>query len=240
MFDQPALRAGLSAQAAFDSTDESHYASVTYAKVLERHLRDLPNLDGAMDIGTGDGAFLEQLLALKFTNVTGVEPSTAPIASAKPEIRPHIVHDLFRASDFTPASFSLVTCFQVMEHFWDPMEITRQAVTLLKPGGLFLSVVHNLEALSAKVLGTKSPIFDVEHLQLFDKNSGRQMLDRAGLTRIQTYPLWNRYPLQYWMRLFPIPPAVKGPAITTVKSIGLGALQIPLPAGNLVLAGFKP
>jgi SAM-dependent methyltransferase len=232
--------AALYREAAYDSTEESHYASVTYAKVLQKHLPDLPNLEGAMDIGTGDGAFLEQLIALKFSHVIGVEPSTAPIEAARPEIRPHIVHDLFRASDFTPSSFSLVTCFQVMEHFWDPMEITRQACTLLKPGGLFLSVVHNLEALSAKMLGTKSPIFDVEHLQLFDKNSGRQMLERAGLTSIRTYTFWNRYPLQYWMRLFPIPPAVKGPAISTATAIGLGALQISLPAGNLVLAGFKP
>jgi len=42
---------------------------------------------GALDVGTGDGAFLGQLLANGFTDVAGVEPSAAPVAMAAPEVR---------------------------------------------------------------------------------------------------------------------------------------------------------
>src|SRR2546428_10943676 len=76
--------------AAFDTSTESHYASRTYRKLLPRIMNKLPDRVGALDIGTGDGAFLEQLLASGFTDVVGVEPSKAPRAAAAPSIRPLI------------------------------------------------------------------------------------------------------------------------------------------------------
>ena len=49
--------------AAFDSGEEARIASQTYASFLPEILRNLPGRDGAVDIGTGDGAFLHELLA---------------------------------------------------------------------------------------------------------------------------------------------------------------------------------
>ncbi len=41
--------------------------------------------DGALDIGTGDGAFLAELLRAGYTDVIGIEPSSAPIEAAAPK-----------------------------------------------------------------------------------------------------------------------------------------------------------
>jgi len=127
-----------------------------------------------------------------------------------------------------------------MEHVPNPLEIASAALRILKPNGLFLTVVHNQRSLSARLLGLKSPIYDIEHLQLFTKETGRRLLESAGFRDVRVYPLWNRYPLQYWMRLFPFPPSIKSGLISFAKYSGLGALQTPLPAGNIVLLGFKP
>src|ERR1700692_3604633 len=76
--------------ASFDSGAESRLAAVTYRALLEPYLHALPSRTSALDIGAGDGAFVEELLALGFTNIIGVEPSTAPNAAAKPEIRDYL------------------------------------------------------------------------------------------------------------------------------------------------------
>jgi SAM-dependent methyltransferase len=226
--------------AAYDSGEEAHFAARTYARFLPAIARQLPDLRGALDIGAGDGAFLERLLGAGFCDVLGVEPSEAPIAAARPGIGSLIRHDIFRPEDFEPASLSLITCFQTLEHLYDPMEMCRSAWRLLKPGGSVFFIGHDRRALSAKILGRKSPIFDIEHLQLFSRRSAAAMLDRAGFTRIRLHRVLNRYPLHYWLKLLPLPRGLKRKLIPLLKTTAPGRLPIPLPAGNLAAIAFKP
>ena len=226
-------------EAAFDGGNEARHASITYAREVRKIMGRLPDLNGSLDIGTGDGAFLEQLISLGFQNVMGVEPSQAPYAAGRPEIRNRIRLGLFRAEDFSPAAFSLVTCFQTMEHLWDPLGIARAALPLLKAGGAFSIVVHNRYALSARILGFKSPIFDVEHLQLFSPKTACSLLDRAGYKHVQVSLLWNRYPAYYWIKLLPLPDRLKGAMLRLAHTSRIGKTLVSLPAGNLVCTGFK-
>ncbi len=226
-------------EAAFDSQEEARCASRTYGGFLPSIMRRLPDLDGALDIGTGDGSFLEELLARGFSTVAGVEPSRAPIAAAKDTIRPLIRNNVFRAEDFHERSLSLVTCFQVLEHVCDPLELFRSIHTLLKPGGAVFSICHDRNALSAKILGMKSPIYDIEHLQLFDKKCAELLLRKSGFFDTKVWPIFNRYPLHYWIKLFPLPIKIKHPLVSMLKKGGIGAIPIACPAGNLALIGYK-
>jgi SAM-dependent methyltransferase len=226
-------------EADFDSGQEAHYASATYAFQVRRILSRLPDLESALDIGTGDGAFLEELLSLGFHHVAGVEPSEAPIEAAKAHIKPVIRRGVFKAEDFQAESISLVSCFQTLEHVGDPLETVRGAYELLKPGGAFIAAVHNRKAASAKVLGRKSPIFDIEHLQLFCPETAADLLGRAGFRNIRVSALWNRYPLSYWLKLFPMPAAVKTPLLGSLNRLRVGKVPLAFPPGNLICYGFK-
>ena len=225
--------------AAFDSATEARLASLTYGRVLERILPQLPNRYGALDIGTGDGAFLRELVRRGFTDVGGIEPSAAPIAQAAPDVRPLIHHGVFSAEARKPGSLALVTCFQTFEHLRDPVSVCADAARMLQPGGALLLVAHNVRALSARVMGERSPIFDVEHMQLFSRASVRTFLQRAGLHDVAVWPLVNRYPTAYWMRLLPLPAGLKAPAIRMLNSTPLGSLVVPLPAGNMAAVGYR-
>jgi SAM-dependent methyltransferase len=226
-------------EAAFDSAEEARYASLAYAGFLPDIVSKLAHRRAALDIGTGNGVFLEQLLAHGFERVNGVEPSLAPVQAAKPSIRPLIRQAPFRASDFEKGSLSLVTCFQTMEHVYDPLALCRDAFDLLEPGGALFLVCHNRRALSAKVLGNRSPIFDIEHLQLFSPKSLRYALERAGFSGVETRTVVNRYPLHYWFRLFPMPPRLKANVLGRLKSSRLGTFPIQLAAGNFAAIGYK-
>ena len=244
LFSSPAPKdawlAGAYEGADFDSAPEARFASLTYQRTLQGFLGRLPSLKGALDIGTGDGAFLERLLELGFTGVRGVEPSSAPIRAARPDVRKLIKKGIFSGGSFPANSFSLVTCFQTLEHAPEPLKLAQAAYKILRPGGAFFTVAHNFRSLSAKILGQKSPIFDVEHLQVFSSQGLRLMYEGAGFEGAQPRPLTNRYPLSYWMRLLPLPPGPKGKLIGGLRALGLAKIQIPLRAGNLYAVGFKP
>lgn len=76
-----------------------------------------------------------------------------------PRIRPLIRHGPFRRKEFALEQFQLATCFQTIEHVYDP-----------------LALCHDRRALSARLFGLKSPNFDIEHLQLFSARSIRFVL----------------------------------------------------------------
>jgi 2-polyprenyl-3-methyl-5-hydroxy-6-metoxy-1,4-benzoquinol methylase len=244
LFANPVLRQEALAvaykDASFDSGAESRLAAVTYRSLLEPYLDALPSRTSALDIGAGDGAFVEELLSLGFADVVGVEPSIAPIEAAKPAIRGYLRCGIFAAEQFAAGSFDLITCFQVIEHVWDPVKITSDALALLKPGGLFFIVAHDRRAFSARLMGTKSPIFDIEHLQLFDKPTGATLLRNAGFDSIKVTGVRNKYPVDYWIKLFPFPRIFKSAVRGLAETSGLGSVLLSLPAGNLAVAGQKP
>jgi SAM-dependent methyltransferase len=227
-------------EASFDSGAESRLAAETYRALLAQHLDAIPNRGSALDIGAGDGAFVEELLALGFKGVVGIEPSEAPIKAAKPAVRGYLRCGIFVAEQFAAESFDLITCFQVIEHVWDPVKIAVDALALLKPGGLFVIVAHNRRAFSARLMGTKSPIFDIEHLQLFDGPTGSALLRKAGFGSIAVRSLRNRYPINYWIRLFPFPKPAKAAVSWLARVTGIGKVLLSLPAGNLAIVGRKP
>jgi SAM-dependent methyltransferase len=244
LYASPAPSAGTLAKeyerAAYDSGVEASFAAETYAHYLDSHvLPALRQKSGALDIGTGNGTFLKHLLDRGFTDVRGVEPSSAPIAVAAPEIRPLIRHDVFRVADYARASLDLVSCFMTIEHVADPLRLAKDAFDILRPGGALYLVSHSHRSLQAKVLGDHSPIFDIEHLQLFSPQSLRAMMKEAGFTNVVVVPIANRYPLSYWLRLFPLPTPLKKTFDRALSELHVAQLAVPMRVGNLATIGIK-
>jgi SAM-dependent methyltransferase len=226
-------------EASYDSAAESRDASRTYIRQLDAVLPKLPDLAGALDIGAGDGAFLERLLEVGFSDVVGIEPSEAPITAACPDVRDLIRRGIFSAVDYKPESFRLITCFQTVEHLNDPAAVCAASYNLLKSPGVFFVIAHNYLSLSAKILGLKSPIFDIEHLQLFSPESMRYMLKQAGFEKVTVYPIANSYPLHYWIKMLPLAASPKEKIISFIKAVGLNRFRLPLWAGNMAAIGYK-
>jgi SAM-dependent methyltransferase len=225
--------------AAFDSAEEARYAARSYAEQLRDLVAKLPDRRGALDIGTGEGAFLSELLALGFSEVGGVEPSSAPIAAADPEVAGLIEHGVFHAGVREPGSLSLVTCFQTIEHVPDPAELVRDAVALLKPGGILALVCHDRRAPVNRVLGLRSPIIDIEHMQLFSPRSVDELLTRAGLREVGHRPIRNRYPVRYWARLTPLPERLQAAVDGALERSGIAGRPLTVPVGNLLAWGVR-
>jgi SAM-dependent methyltransferase len=225
--------------AEFISSDESAFAATTYRGLLHPVLEQLPARTAALDVGASDGSFLLALLDEGFKSVTGVEPAEASAAAAPESIRSHIRIEPFRRETLAGESFDLVTSFQTLEHVSDPSQVIRDAFELLETGGALLVVVHDRRALPARLMRQRSPIYDVEHVQLFSVRSIRELLQRAGFEDIRVAPVTNRYPLRYWTKLAPIPATVKRRVLPRVERSRIGGVPVSVRPGNLVATGWK-
>ncbi len=226
-------------EADYDSAEEANLAADAYAAALKSSLARLAHRGKALEIGAGNGAFLTRLKRLGFAEVMGIEPSSAAIASADPIIRHCIVEGVFREEDYEPASFDLICCFQTLEHVSNPRELTRACQRLLRPNGLLALITHDYQAPINRLLGERSPIIDIEHLQLFCRDSLAALMDDGAFHVAEMQSLLNVYPLSYWMRLAPIPGDVKRMMLAAARSTGIGRIQIGINVGNIVAVGQK-
>lgn len=227
-------------EADYDSAEEAIHAARTYARILAPALTREDRDGRALEIGAGTGVFLRELQALGFREVLGIEPSLAAIEAAPADLRPHLCTGVFDPRDHAPASFSLIGCFQTLEHVPDPRALTRAAFELLRAGGLIAFVTHDYQAGLNRLLGRRSPIIDIEHMQLFCPASLRHLLGEAGFESLAIRPIRNTYPLRYWMRLLPLPAALKSAALKGAEAAGLGGRVVGMNVGNLLSIARKP
>lgn len=228
------------AVAEYDSGEEAELAADTYAAALAPVIAALPVRGAALDIGAGTGVLLDRLLQAGFATATGVEPSHAAIAAAPPGLRPLIRPGVFREADFAPMSLDLICCCQTLEHVSDPRGLAAACARLLRPGGVLALVTHDYRAPVNRLLGRRSPIIDIEHLQLFCPDSLHHLLAQAGLRPQPLTRLRNRYHVRYWFRLTPLPAGVKQALGPLLDKSGLGHARLSLDVGNVLAIGRKP
>jgi len=223
----------------YDSSEEANDAAASYIRAIRPMFGALARRQSALEIGTGTGIFLEYLLREGFTNLVGIEPSSAAIAAAPEYRRAWIREGMFEENDFDPGSFDLICCFMTMEHVRDPDIIAHSALRLLRPGGAFVTVTHDYRTPINRLLGKRSPIIDIEHMQLFSKRSVRHLFERAGYADVTVKAFVNAYSLRYWMRLAPLPRGIKLAISSLMASIGLDNVKLGVNVGNIVTTGFK-
>ena len=225
--------------AAYDSDEEARYAARTYSRALEPYVALIEDKRTAVDVGAGNGALLPLLKKQGFVNVIGIEPSQAAIESAPRDIRACLRKGLFSEEIIEGLEPSLICSFMTLEHMLDPRGFVKTAYENLTGGGTLAIVVHNYRGLLNRILGQRSPIMDIEHLQLFCPKAVRVLLDNAGFKEIVIEPLKNEYPLRYWLRLTPLPAGLKKFIARSFEILNVSHSSLPCNVGNLLAVGRK-
>jgi len=221
--------------ASFDSRIESEYAAKTYGKYLNR--LDLIRNRRILDIGCGDGTFLEKATSLGAESVLGIEPSQGALESAG-EVRNSIRTIPVEQCDYQ-FEFDLVTCFQTLEHLVDPKTVLSKMCSAAISGGYVAVVCHNRLSLVNRLMGRRSPIFDIEHLQMFSVEGLEKIFQSTNLEVVVSKQILNSYPLGYWLRLFPMPKIIKD-FFESRRDSFLMRIPISLFVGNRLVVAIKP
>ena len=111
---------------------------------MEKRLTRIRQQQRALDIGAGDGAFVQQLVVLGFKRSAVWSHQRASAASPE-AVRHLLINDFFRAEAFEENSFDVITCFQTLEHVDQPNQLFSDVHRLLRSGGAFMTVAHNSE-----------------------------------------------------------------------------------------------
>jgi SAM-dependent methyltransferase len=234
------LLASLYADSEFAYGDEVDGLVHTYGRYLDRLAKWDGRKESLLEIGCGNGFFLEAAQARGYMQVRGVEPSAAAVDQANATVQPHIVRDVMRPGLFAADSFDVICLFQVFDHIADPSTLLEECRRVLKPDGLMLFINHNIKALSAQLLKELSPIVDIEHTFLYEPATQSRLLEKCGFAVAEAGSVFNTYSLYYLLRLLPLPTVCKAPLLRLAEISRLGRLPCRVPLGNLYLVARKP
>lgn len=213
----------------------------TYGYYLKKVDRLVPTKGSLLEIGCGNGFFLIEAKRQGYAEIWGVEPSVEAIAKAPQEIRSHIKQTMFTEGLFPPQSFDCICIFQTLDHLIDPSQVLKTAFNLLKPGGVFLTINHNSKSLSARILGEKSPIIDIEHTYLYDAKTIKKLFEKNGFVVDRVFYPWSRHSFGYLFSLLPIKPLKFKKFIDgLIFKFKLNNIPLFLPIGNLGVVAHRP
>ena len=145
-------------------------------------IRNLANKSPEVcDLGCGAGTFLSQMRSLQAIP-TGVDPSSHSAEALRiKNIEFHLGTAEALPSALTNRRFDIVSMFQSLEHCRDPGLAVSNAVSLLKPDGLLVIDVPNMNCIGFKKYGPVWWHTDAgRHLHFFTKASLTKLLAGAG------------------------------------------------------------
>lgn len=132
--------------------------------LFRRHVRQ----GAVLDVGCGTGGFLQQLLLrhpgdydLAGTDVPG------PALDHAEQLGLKVHRKMFLEGKLTPNTWDAVTFWAVLEHLAEPKDFLEAANRALRPGGICLALVPNLDSLAVRLLGMKYRYVLPQHLNYF-------------------------------------------------------------------------
>jgi 2-polyprenyl-3-methyl-5-hydroxy-6-metoxy-1,4-benzoquinol methylase len=223
----------------FDYSAELHGLKNSYRRIVEKACSN-PLGKYLVEIGGGNGFFLEEALKFGFSKVTEIEPSLHAKEKAPIHLQNNFITDILKENLLPDESVDVAAMFHVLDHLPDPHAALKIVNSLLRPNGQICIAVHNVESISARLLKSKSPIFDVEHTYLYSKKTLRLLLEKAGFKVVEIKHYRNTYSWSYLVHLLPISTSVKKKIIYGRANRILKRLKLTVPLGNIYAIALKP
>lgn len=156
-----------------------------YTDANARHLpRAVPGADRLLDVGSGDGAFLDFAGAAGW-DATGLDPDPVAVAAGRARGR-RVVAGGVEALGDEAASYDLVTASHVIEHVHEPRAFVAALFGLLRPGGRLWLETPNAKSRGLARFGRDwRGLEPPRHLAIFDQTNLRQLLQTQGFTDVR-------------------------------------------------------
>ncbi|HEV2392557.1 MAG TPA: class I SAM-dependent methyltransferase [Verrucomicrobiae bacterium] len=154
---------------------EGDYSEARFRREL-RLFRKHCHGGAILDVGCSTGGFLYQL-GRRFPgsyDVLGLDASGPALDYAASRGIP-VARGQFLEEDFGSKQFDAVSFWAVLEHLLDPKAFLEKACAILKPGGLCLVLVPNMESLAARMLGGHYRYIYPQHLNYFTRPTLRRL-----------------------------------------------------------------
>ena len=193
-----------------------------------------------LDVGTAAGAFLAAARGRGW-QVDGCEPNAwlAEWGSRHYGI-PIRTGELFDQS-LAPASFDVVTLWDVIEHTPDPTRVIRTVRDLIRPGGLLIVNYPDIGSWIARALGRRWPFLSSVHLYYFTRETMRSLLERHGFDVIEIRAHFQRLELDYLLSRGAVVSGscCRAPRVPSRRALASPAARCPYWIGQTFVAARK-
>lgn len=150
-----------------------------------------------LDVGCGAGVLGAALKRRGIVEVVGVEIDPDAAATAEKVLdRVHIGDIEAIDLPYGTSTFDCIILADVIEHLRDPWALLKRLVPLLKADGRVIASLPNVRhwsvvrgLLQGEWTYLPAGILDQNHFRFFTLKSGRALLESAGLTVIEVYPV---------------------------------------------------
>jgi 2-polyprenyl-3-methyl-5-hydroxy-6-metoxy-1,4-benzoquinol methylase len=140
-----------------------------------------------LDVGSGTGIFLEEVLRSGRWQVVGIEPTEKAAAYSRTALDVEIHLGRFSEVTLPDNSFDVITMWHVLEHLDHPVADLRHAYQLLKDKGWLIIEIPNVEGLEAKIFGPYWIGWELpRHLYQFPHSTLRTILTTLGFDWVAT------------------------------------------------------
>jgi len=140
-----------------------------------------------LEVGCGTGGFLEEALKSGRWNVTGVEPVEHAAKYTSGKLGVLVYCDLFGNVNFNDETFDAVIMWNVLEHLDHPVDDLKKAWQVLRPRGVLVCSIPNLNSLEALIFGRFWVGWELpRHLFVFPIDTLQKILSELGFTWLET------------------------------------------------------
>jgi SAM-dependent methyltransferase len=106
-----------------------------------------------LDLGCSSGSFLSFMRSESWT-LYGIEMSADGGRTAEARSEAEVFVGDIVSAPFPRESFDVITCFDVLEHLYEPRRVLARVVDWLKPGGIFYVLVPNVDSAEGGAFGS--------------------------------------------------------------------------------------
>lgn len=232
IFQEPSFSQKELDQAYRESKDELYLKQKKErGKVFQKSLESIEKYKSPpgrlLDVGCGVGLFISTACT-KGWNVEGMEPSIWASKIARKTFRMKVHADQFESMRNKPNSFDVLTMWDVLEHFMNPVEALCRANTLLKNDGILALTTIDMNSWFSRLLGPRWPWLIRIHLWYFTPETLKRILEKTGF-EIQS--------MSKQIRWFSLPYIVE--RLTGKKMPYLPNLTLPTPTGDILFVIAK-
>jgi len=209
----------------------------TYIHAVKPILNKLSHSARLLEIGCGSGFVVKAIHDLGYIKTYGIDPSSDAIHKAHTSIKRNLKQSILKPKLFDKETFDFIFFFQTLDHIPDPNAFLKECYRLLKHNGYILAFNHNIDSVSSKIFGEKSPIIDIEHTFLYSPETISLLFKKNGFKINTVYSPSNTVSLRHSVLLFPIPKYIKKFFLCNKSKIL--DISINMQLGNICFVGQK-
>jgi 2-polyprenyl-3-methyl-5-hydroxy-6-metoxy-1,4-benzoquinol methylase len=154
--------------------------------------KHIPARDAAiLDVGCGQGEFLQQLESAGYTHLSGIEANTYPGIKKFAVTYKDISYEKL---EWAEGGFDAITAWEVFEHLENPRFALRELHRILKPDGLFFISVPDVFSIEERLHFLRTGNFwrwgrKSDHYNIFTHNVFKKVFLKDFLLVEKRYPL---------------------------------------------------